>query len=165
MKRLPERVSFDPEAFVEINRKRNRDFLEFLLAEFQVVVSFFTVHPYLLGKAYLGKDLENEVRALGEAYTIVYPTKELLLRAIEIEARLIKRGIFLSFDDILIGVTAIENNALLVSSEPSRYKPLEKYGLNVMGLNSFFDELRELAREEAAKWEVKPSGVSSPERE
>jgi len=162
MKRLPERVSFDPEAFVEINRKRNRDFLEFLLAEFQVTVSFFTVHPYLLGKAYLGRDLESEVRALNEAYTIVYPTKELLMRAIEIEARLIKRGIFLSFDDIVIGVTAIENNALLVSSDPSRYKPLEKYGLNVMGLSSFFDELRELAREEAARWEVKPPVGSSP---
>lgn len=161
MKRLPERVSFDPVAFVEINRKRYRELLEFVLAEFQVIVSYLSIRPYLLGKAYLGKDVKEEFQALKEAYLVIPPTEELFLKAVEIEARLIKRGFRVSFEDLMVAVTAIQNDALLVAHDSSTYRPLEKYGLNVISLGTFFEEIREFAREEARKWSL----TASPERE
>jgi predicted nucleic acid-binding protein len=151
MRRLPKRVVFDPPALIEINRRRNRDILEFVLAEFDVFVPFSSLHAYLLGKAYLGRDVEEDLSSFEEIYHTVYPDRELLVKLVTIEASLIKEGVFMSLEDLLTGVSTIVLDAFLVSTEPERFKPLKKYGLDCMGLEKFFEEVSELAREEIKK--------------
>lgn len=151
MRRLPKRVVFDPPALIEINRRRNRDILEFILAEFEVFVPFPSLHAYFLGKAYLGQNVDEALSKFEEIYRTVYPDRELLIKLVSIEASLIKEGVFMSLEDLLTGVSAIMAEALLVSTEPERFKPLKKYGLDCVGLEKFFEEVSELAREEIKK--------------
>ncbi|ASJ02216.1 hypothetical protein A3L09_02505 [Thermococcus profundus] len=151
MRRLPKRVVFDPPALVEINRKRNRDILEFILAEFEVFVPFPSLHAYFLGKAYLGRNVEEDLSSFEEIYRTIYPDRDLLIKLVTVESSLIKEGVFMPLEDLLTGVSAIMVEGLLVSTEPERFKPLKKYGLDCVSLEKFFEEVSELAKEEIKK--------------
>ncbi|MFA4661408.1 type II toxin-antitoxin system VapC family toxin [Pyrococcus kukulkanii] len=155
MKRLPQKIAFDPPSFIQITKKQNKELLEFILAEFEVYIPVPTLHAYLLAKAFKETELKKEIEELREVFHVIDINDDILEQLAELDAALIKEGIFMKFDDLLVGVSAIVTNSLLVvSMEPTKFYPLRKYGLDIIGFEKFLEEVSTLAREEAKKEKI-----------
>ena len=62
------------------------------LARRDAYISYVTLYEYLWGYRYLGRDYLAEKEAVEKLFHVVYPTQEVLLKAMEISVDLAKRG-------------------------------------------------------------------------
>lgn len=145
---LPPDITFDALTMVKMHTASRRRQLEITLAKFNVSISVITLYQYLSAKAYLKRSVENELEVLKEIYTVVPLTDEILLKGARIEASLLRKGIVMDVEDILVAATSITQGTLLVTDDPRRYEPLRKFGLDTMPLESFLRELERIAKRE-----------------
>ncbi|AJC71241.1 hypothetical protein X802_02975 [Thermococcus guaymasensis DSM 11113] len=151
---LPKKISLDPYSLIVLTKKRNKDALEFILAEFEIYVSLPALHAYLLAKTLGNRDPREEATLAREIFNVVEPSDELLAEVARIDAALSKQGIFLDYSSLMVAVSAIMTDSLLVvydDDEIEKYKTLSKYGLDVIPFSTFMEEVMELVREEARK--------------
>ncbi len=145
---LPQDITSDALTMVKMHTASRRRQLEITLAKFNVSISVITLYQYLSAKAYLKRSVENELEVLKEIYTVVPLTDEILLKGAMIEASLLREGIMMDVEDILVAATSITQGTLLVTDDPRRYEPLRKFGLDTMPLESFLRELERIAKRE-----------------
>ncbi len=156
MRVLPQRISFDPFSFLRITQRRNKDILEFLLAEFEIYVSIPALHSYLLTKAIRNMDVSQELENLRGIFNIVKASTELLEKMAKIEGVLVRDSIFVDFEVLMVAVSAIVTDSLLVVNEEDskEYEPFIKYGLDIIGYKKFLEEIEVFAEEEAKKEKI-----------
>lgn len=156
MRVLPRKISFDPFSFLRITQRRNKDILEFLLAEFEIYISIPALHSYLLTKAVRNMDISQELEDLKGIFKIVEASTELLERMAKIESVLVMDSIFVDFDILMVAVSAIVADSLLVVNEEDskEYEPFIKYGLDIIGYKKFLEEIEAFAEEEAKKEKI-----------
>ncbi|MBC7108892.1 VapC toxin family PIN domain ribonuclease [Pyrococcus woesei] len=143
--KMPKRIMFDSSSLLIMHMKRNKSLLELTLLNFEVLVPQISIYEYLVTKAFLGKNLDHEMALLKEIYQIIPLEDEVLTKSAVIMKNLMKNREKISTIDVLVGVAAIVKNALLITDDPSRYKPLTKYGLDVISIEKFAEELNLLA--------------------
>ena len=150
---LPERISFDPVSFLKITRKQNKEILEFILAEFQVYIPLPSANSYLMTKALLKGDVEEEVKTLKEVFNVVEVSNQLMVKMAELGGAFVKEGIVPNFSDLMTAASAILTESLLVASDKKvkRYEMFSKYGLDVISYSKFLEEIESLVEEEARK--------------
>lgn len=141
---LPDSILFDATALIKMHTASRRRLLEVTLAKFNVFVPIISVYKYLVSKAYINRNVEDEFRILNEIYTILPLTEEIVLHGAKIEAKLLKKGLRLDVDDILTGTFAIKHRMLLVTADPDRYRALTEFGLDVMELDHFLREVERI---------------------
>ena len=95
-------------------------------------ISYVTLYEYLYGYCYLGKDYFKEKNVVEKLFQVVYPTQELLLKAMEIDVDLSKKGEKVPQTDIVIAATAILLKAPLLTKDLRHFQQMEKYGLRVI---------------------------------
>lgn len=145
--KLSDKIAFDSAALLIMHLKKSRPFLELALVNFEIIIPQPSVYEYLLMKGLIGGNVRAEMEILKEIYHIVPTSDEIMVKSAQIHHLLLKKGIQMNTNDIITGVTAIEENALLVTDDPERYRPLLKYGLNLISLERFFKELGQLAKD------------------
>lgn len=143
--RIPKRIMFDSSALLRMHTKRNKSLLEFTLLKFEILISQISVYEYLLAKTFLGRNPEHEIAILKEIYHIVPLDDEILTKSATIMKNLLKSRKKMATTDVFVGVTAIVENCLLITDNPEHYKPLMKYGLDVISTEKFIEELNLLA--------------------
>ena len=151
---LPRKISLDPYSLVVLTKKKNKDALEFILAEFEIYVSLPALHAYLLAKTLGNRDPMEEAALAREIFNVVEPDDKLIAELARVDAALSKQGVFLNYSSLMVAVSAVLTNSLLVvydGDEIEKYKTLSKYGLDVIPFNTFMEEVMELVREEARK--------------
>lgn len=147
MFKMPKNVSFDALTLVQMHQKKNKRLLELSLAKLNVSVSLVSVYKYLVGRAYLKKDITKDWEVLKEIYHIIPVDDEILIKSAQIDARLLRKGISLDFEDIIIGVTSILNDSVLITPDCKKYDPLRPYGLDIIPFEKFIRELEMLVEE------------------
>jgi len=148
---FPDSVSFDALALIKMHTASRRRLLEVTLAKFNVSVSTIAIYRYLVSKAYINKNVETELKILNDIYDVIPLSEDIILNTAKIEAKLLKKGIRMDIDDILIGVSAITTKNLLITTDPERYKPLVEFGLDVVDLDKFLREVERIVEEELKK--------------
>jgi len=128
---MAEKVVVDTSVVVEILEKGDRDLL-YKVAARDAYISYVTLYEYLWGFCYIGRDYLREKEVLEKIFRVVYPTQEIVLRAIEMDVDLAKRGEKVPQADIIIAATAIALGAPLFTKDPRHFPKLERYGLRVM---------------------------------
>jgi len=98
---------------------RNNDLYVPAIVAFEFLVGVFRTRKLKL------KDL------LEQYFTIVPITYDIIVRASEIEAKLMERGAMLDPRDLLIGATAIVHEMPLWTYNLKNFKRLEKFGLRI----------------------------------
>ncbi|ASI98673.1 type II toxin-antitoxin system VapC family toxin [Thermococcus celer] len=144
---VSEKIMFDSSVLLKIHTKKNSPLLEMVLLKFEPLVSEITLYEYLSTKAALGKDPYKQLLILKEMYQILPLDEKIIVKASVITGKLLRKRVKLHTNDVLVGVTAIVHDALLVVDEPGRYKPLRKYGLDLIDFNSFAREMEHLAED------------------
>ncbi|WP_457751005.1 VapC toxin family PIN domain ribonuclease [Thermococcus sp.] len=148
---FPDSVSLDALALIKMHTASRRRLLEVTLAKFNVSVSTIAIYRYLVSKAYINKNVETELKILNDIYDVIPLSEDIILNTAKIEAKLLKKGIRMDIDDILIGVSAITTKNLLITTDPERYKPLVEFGLDVVDLDKFLREVERIVEEELKK--------------
>ncbi|WP_297462377.1 type II toxin-antitoxin system VapC family toxin [Thermococcus sp.] len=145
---LPPDITFDSRALLKMHTASRKRQLEITLAKFNVSISVITLYRYLSVRAYLKKNVENELEILRDIYQVVPLDDGILVKGAMIEASLLKKGLMLDLEDILTAATAIQTRSLLVTDEPGKYAPLRQFGLDTIHLDRFLKELEIMVKRE-----------------
>jgi len=127
---MAEKVVVDTSVVIEIFEEGNEDLL-FKIASYDAYISYISLYEYLWGYRYIGRDYIDEKKVLERLFKVIYPTQEILLKAIEIDVDLTKKGEKLPQADIFIGSTAIVLKAQLITRDVKHFSKMEKYGLKI----------------------------------
>jgi len=149
------KVTFDSLSTIKITKKQNRDILEFILAEFDVYITIPALHAYLLAKKFSGFNVDKELNELKKILKIIPISEEVIKKAVEIDSALVKEGVLMKFEDLILVASSIVTGALLVVDDKTdKYKPLRKYGLEYTSLGAFLEKINALAKDEAEKEKI-----------
>ena len=104
--------------------------LEGLLEKYELYISGIVAFEFLVGVYRTNKKILKEL--LEKYFTIVPITYEIIVKAAEIEADLMRSGQMIDPRDALIGATAIIYEIPLWTNNVKDFKRLEKYGLKLV---------------------------------
>jgi len=128
---MAKKIVVDTSVVIDI-LERNNKILLLKIAQYDAYISYITLYEYLYGYCYLGKDYFKEKSIVEKLFQVVYPTQELLLKAMEIDVDLSKRGERIPQADIMIAATAILLKAPLLTKDLRHFQKIEKYGLSII---------------------------------
>jgi len=128
---MAEKVVVDTSVVVEVLEEGDEQLL-LELARREAYVSYVTLYEYLWGYCYLGRDYREEKEALEKLFRVVYPTQEVLLKAMEIDVNLARRGEKVPQADVVIAATAIALGAPLLTRDLRHFPRMERFGLKVI---------------------------------
>ncbi len=128
---MAKKIVVDTSVVIDILERNNKTLL-LKIAQYDVYISYVTLYEYLYGYCYLGKDYFKEKNVVEKLFQVVYPTQELLLKAMEIDVDLSKKGEKVPQTDIVIAATAILLKAPLLAKDLRHFQQMEKYGLRVI---------------------------------
>ncbi|AAL80479.1 VapC toxin family PIN domain ribonuclease [Pyrococcus furiosus DSM 3638] len=145
---LPPDITFDSLALIKMHSQSMKKILEITLAKFTVNLSIVTVYRYLTVRAYLKKNIELELDVLKDIYNIVPLNEEIAIKAAQIEADLMRKGMMPDIEDVLTAATAIYTKSLLITDDSKRYEPMRRFGLDTMPLDKFVKEVELMVEKE-----------------
>ena len=125
-----ERIVVDTDVLIEAF-ERGKKGLIFWLASRDTYISYVSLYEYLWGFARIGGDVDAEKKALEKVVKVVYPTQELLLKAMRIDVDLAARGEKVPQADILVAATALTLRAPLATRNRRRFERMTRYGLRL----------------------------------
>ena len=128
---MAKKIVVDTSVVIGILERNNKTLL-LKIAQYDAYISYVTLYEYLYGYCYLGKDYFKEKNVVEKLFQVVYPTQELLLKAMEIDVDLSKKGEKVPQTDIVIATTAILLKAPLLTKDLRHFQQMEKYGLRVI---------------------------------
>ena len=94
----------------------------------QVLISWTTLYEFVRGRS----DYAEVKSRLEKALTVVYPTNEILVKAVEIYRDLRKKGELIDERDLLVAATAIALGIPLKTRNVAHYQRLARYGLKLL---------------------------------
>ena len=128
---MAEKVVVDTSVVVRVLEEGDEELL-LELARREAYVSYVTLYEYLWGYRYLGRDYLAEKEVLEKLFRVVYPSQEVLLKAMEMDVDLAKRGVKVPQADIIVAATAIVLQAPLLTADLRHFSRMERYGLKVV---------------------------------
>lgn len=112
----------DTSIVIEIFDRGDTSLLEDIMNRYSVLyIPWIVLYEYLYGHKYLGKNIIDRKKAVEKLGQITGITQDIILKAIEIDIDLHRKGMTIPFSDILIVATTIVFNAELVTLDQKRY--------------------------------------------
>lgn len=125
----------DTSALIELHKEAREPLAHSLKEKGTVVLSIITLYEYLFGEAYLGKDITPIKKSLERLYAQQSLDQKILLKTLELDVELTKRGKRLQLRDLIIGATALVRDATLVTEDTEHFARLKEYGLRYKTLS------------------------------
>ena len=122
-------IHLDTDVLIDLIERYDLEYIERLMVRHELKISSivyyeFCIGVYRVGKIYLKNIIEN--------YLEIIPfSGDIADKAAEIQAQLMREGKPMDHRDIIIGVTAIMNNAELWTKNLKHFERLREYGLKV----------------------------------
>ncbi len=112
----------DTSIVIEIFDRGNISLLEDIMSRYSVLyIPWIVLYEYLYGHKYLGRDINTRKKAVEKLGQITGVTQDIILKAIEIDIDLCRKGMTIPFSDVLIAATTIVFNAELVTLDQKHY--------------------------------------------
>lgn len=116
------RILIDTDFLIEVERGRAE------LPRAQILISWITLYEFIRGRS----DYASLKEELERAFTVVYPSNDVLIKATEIYRDLKSGGELMDERDLLIGATAIALDIPLKTGNRAHYERLVRYGLRLI---------------------------------
>jgi len=84
-------------------------------------IPWIALYEYLYGHKYLGRDIDDRKRAVEKLGQVVGVTQDIIVKAMEIDIDLHRKGMTIPFSDILVAATALALGAELVTLDMRHY--------------------------------------------
>lgn len=112
----------DTSIVIELFDRGNTGLLEGILDRYSALyIPWIVLYEYLYGHKYIGREVEGRKIAVEKLGQIVGVTQDIIVRALEIDVDLHKKGLVIPFSDILIAATALALEAELVTLDKRHY--------------------------------------------
>ncbi len=112
----------DTSVLIELFDRGNTDLLEEIMERYSALyIPWIVLYEYLYGHRYLGRDISDRKRAIEKLGQVVGVTQDMILKAMEIDVDLHRRGMAIPFSDILVAATALVLGAELVTLDRRHY--------------------------------------------
>lgn len=131
---MVEKILLDTDALIKIEGKREA--FKQVKGTF-LMVSVISAYEFLFGEAYIGENVKTVKNSFEALVDILGIDQKILLKTIDIDITLTKRGKKLPFRDLVIGATAIIYDIPLLSENRKHFVRLQEFGLQLIS----FDEL------------------------
>jgi len=128
---MAEKILVDTDVLIEAFERRNEAILGKLF-NYNIYVSYVSLYEYLYGFKYIGKDIVKEKDMLEKVVNIVYPSQDVILKALEIDVDLSRKGEKIPQADIIIAATAIVLGMPLYTMDLTHFSRLKRYGLKLV---------------------------------
>jgi len=128
---MAEKILVDTDVLIEAFERRNEAILGKLF-NYNIYVSYVSLYEYLYGFKYIGKDVVKEKDMLEKVVNIVYPSQDVILKALEIDVDLSRKGEKIPQADIIIAATAIVLGMPLYTMDLTHFSRLKRYGLKLV---------------------------------
>jgi len=117
----------DTSIVIEIFDRGDISLLEDIMSRYSVLyIPWIVLYEYLYGHKYLGKNIIDRKKAVEKLGKIIGVTQDIILKAIEIDIDLRRKGMTIPFSDILIAAITIVFNAELVTLDKKHYTRIPK---------------------------------------
>ncbi len=117
----------DTSIVIEIFDRGDTSLLEDIMSRYSVLyIPWIVLYEYLYGHKYLGKNIIDRKKAVEKLGKIIGVTQDIILKAIEIDIDLHRKGTTIPFSDILIAATTIVFNAELITLDKKHYTRIPK---------------------------------------
>ena len=112
----------DTSVLIELFDRGNTELLEEIVERYSALyIPWIVLYEYLYGHRYLGRDISDRKRAIEKLGQVVGVTQDMILKAMEIDVDLHRRGMAIPFSDILVAATALVLGAELVTLDRRHY--------------------------------------------
>ncbi|RLE58925.1 MAG: type II toxin-antitoxin system VapC family toxin [Thermoprotei archaeon] len=128
---MAEKILVDTDVLIEAFERRNEAILGKLF-NYNIYVSYVSLYEYLYGFKYIGKDVVKEKDMLEKVVNIVYPSQDVILKTLEIDVDLSRKGEKIPQADIIIAATAIVLGMPLYTMDLTHFSRLKRYGLKLV---------------------------------
>ncbi|OYT28871.1 MAG: VapC toxin family PIN domain ribonuclease [Thermofilum sp. ex4484_82] len=127
---MAKKILVDTDILIEMLEKGKEELLR-KLVNYELYTSYVSFYEYLWGYCYLGRDISKEKEIVEKIIDVIYPSQEILLKAMEIDVNLARKGEKISQADIIIAATALVTDMPLFTRNIKHFKRLEEYGLKL----------------------------------
>jgi len=122
----------DTSIIIEIFDKGNEKLLEHILQKYKkVYIPWLVLYEYLYGHKYLGRDVVQRKQGLEKLGVIKWLTQDIILKTLEIDIELRKKGLSIPFSDIVIAATAIMLQAEIITLDKKHYERIPELMLYI----------------------------------
>jgi len=97
-------------------------------------IPWIVLYEYLYGHKYLGRNIIDRKKAVEKLGQIIGVSQDIILKAIEIDIDLHKKGLAIPFSDILIAATTIILKAELVTLDQRHYTRIPQLRIYIPSL-------------------------------
>lgn len=107
---------------IELFDRGNISLLEDVVGRYSVLyIPWIVLYEYLYGHKYLGRSITDRKRAVEKLGRVIGVTQDIIIKAMEIDIDLHKKGIAIPFSNILIAAIALVLKAELVTLDKKHY--------------------------------------------
>jgi len=122
-------IHLDTDILIDLLERYDVQNIMDLLLNYNIKLSSIVYYEFCIGVYRTGREY---LKKLIDKYFDVIPlSREIADKAAEIQAKLMSSGELIDHRDLIIGVTAIVNNAQLWTKNIKHFKRLEEYGLRI----------------------------------
>lgn len=112
----------DTSIVIELFDRGNTDLLEEIVYRYSILyIPWIVLYEYLYGHKYLGRSINDRKRAIEKLGQVIGVTQDIIIKAMEIDIDLHKKGMVIPFSDILVAATALVLKAELVTLDRKHY--------------------------------------------
>jgi len=128
-----QRGVLDTSVLIDIFDRGNEKLLEYILRKYKMIyIPWIVLYEYLYGHKYLGRDINERKKAVEKLGIIYSISQEVLLKALEIDISLRKKGNIIPFSDVIIAATTIILKAELVTLDKRHYERIAGLKLHIV---------------------------------
>ena len=112
----------DTSIIMELFDRGNTDLLEEIINRYNMpYIPWIVLYEYLYGHMYLGRSIIERKKAVERLGQVIGITQDIIIKAMEIDIELHKKGMTIPFSDILIAATALVLEAELATLDKKHY--------------------------------------------
>ncbi len=116
----------DTSIVIEIFDRGDDILLENIMNRYSMLyIPWIVVYEYLYGHKYLGRDIDHRREAIEKLGRVIGISQEILVKALEIDVELHRKGQTIPFTDILIAATTLVLNAELITADQRYYTRIQ----------------------------------------
>ncbi len=112
----------DTSIIIELYDRGNTDLLEEIINRYNTpYIPWIVLYEYLYSHKYLGRSIIERKKAVEKLGRVIGITQDIIIKALEIDVELHKKGTTIPFSDILIAATALVLEAELATLDKKHY--------------------------------------------